>query len=88
MPISRAYSYRVVVATDRHSGEIVASLPSLNWTADFGASVEEALVNLRRLAKGFVQVLQDEGEPVPPSDPPAEGLFLTLLVRPLRTEAP
>jgi len=56
----------------------VVSLPTLNYTADFGHTVEEALERLQTLAQGFLEVLAERGEPIPPSDPPGEGLFLSL----------
>ena len=70
------YSYRVEVETDVESGEIVVSLPGLNHTADSGRSIEEALENLRELAVGFIEVLREQDEPVPPGDPPGEGFYL------------
>ena len=45
------YTYRVTFETDSTTGKIVVSLPSLNYTADFGATVEEALKNLKELAQ-------------------------------------
>lgn len=74
------YSYRVEFETDSESDEIVVSLPSLNHTADSGRSIEEALENLRKLAVGFIEVLREQGEEVPESDPPGEGFYLFLEV--------
>ena len=72
------YSYRVEIETDVETGDIVVSLPSLNYTADNGGSIEEALENLRELAVGFIEVLKEQGEVVPPSDSPGEGFYLFL----------
>lgn len=74
-------TYRVRFETDRETGAIVVSIPSLNYTADFGRTVEEALRNLQKLAAGFVQCLAQEDEPIPPSDPPGEGVFISCAIR-------
>lgn len=71
--------YRVVFETDPKTGAVTATLPSLNHTADYGASAEEALDNLRELAQGFLEVLQQSHEPLPPSDrTEAGGVYLSL----------
>ena len=70
--------YRVEFETDPDTKAIVVSLPTLNYTADFGGTVEEALERLQTLAQGFLEVLAERGEPIPPSDPPLEGLYLSL----------
>lgn len=72
------YFYRVEFETDPETKHIVVSLPTLNYTADFGGTVEEALERLQHLAQGFLDVLAEQGEPVPPSDPPGEGVYLLL----------
>ena len=73
-------TYKVEFETDRETGDIVVSIPTLNYTADFGRTVEEALRNLQRLASGFVRCLAHEGERLPPSDRPGEGVFISLRV--------
>ena len=70
--------YRVEFETDPDTKTIVVSLPTLHYTADFGDTVEEALERLQTLAQGFLEVLAERGEPIPPSDPPQEGLYLSL----------
>lgn len=62
------YVYRVEIETDKETGEIVASLPTLNYTADFGVTIEDAIKRLRKLAAGFIETLIEEGEPIPHSD--------------------
>ena len=66
------FAYRVEFETDSKTGQVTAKLPSLNHTADFGDTAEEAVANLRELATGFIQVLLEEGKAIPPSDA-AEG---------------
>lgn len=78
MNVVTVTSYKVEFETDRETGSIVVSIPSLNYTADFGRSVEKALRRLRKLAAGYLELLVEEGERVPQSDPPAAGVFLSL----------
>ena len=61
-------SYRVEFETDLKTKQVTAKLPTLNNTADFGDTAEEALANLRKLASGLIEVLLDEGKEIPPSD--------------------
>ncbi|MBI2899729.1 MAG: type II toxin-antitoxin system HicB family antitoxin [Planctomycetes bacterium] len=71
-------TYRVEFETDRESGMIVVSIPTLNFTGDFGPTVEEALRRLRKLAAGYIETLLEEREPVPASDALGSGIFITL----------
>ena len=71
------YNYRVEFETDPETKEIVVSLPNLNYTADSGETVEEALENLSKLATGFVEVLLEHGESIPPSDKLGKGMYLS-----------
>ncbi|MBI5380158.1 MAG: type II toxin-antitoxin system HicB family antitoxin [Nitrospirae bacterium] len=73
------FTYRVILETDKETGQIVASLPTLNYTADFGETVEEALARLQQLATGFLETLMETGVSIPPPDPLShEGLYLSL----------
>jgi predicted RNase H-like HicB family nuclease len=72
-------TYRVEFETDPKTKQVTAKLPNLNHTADFGDTAEQALANLRELAIGLIEVLQDEGKDVPPSDTTEQGgVFLSL----------
>lgn len=68
------YTYRVEFETDPDTKAVVVLLPTLNYTADFGGTVEEVLERLQTLVQGFLEVLAEEGESIPPGDPPLEGL--------------
>ena len=72
------YTYHVEFETDPASGNVVVTLPSLNYTSDFGSTAEEALENLKILAEGFLEILVDQGKPIPPSDPITDGIYLSL----------
>lgn len=72
-------TYRVEFDTDLTTKQVTAKLPTLNHTADFGDTAEEALTNLRELATGLIEVLLDEGKEIPPSDQTEKGgVFLSL----------
>ena len=67
--------------TDLKTKQVTAKLPTLNQTADFGDTAEQALANLRKLATGLIEVLLDEGKEVPPSDKTKKGgVFLSLSI--------
>lgn len=72
-------SYRVEFETDPKTKQVTAKLPTLNHTADFGNTAEEALANLRELATGLIEVFLEEGKEIPPSDKTEKGgVFLSL----------
>lgn len=72
-------SYRVEFETDSKTKQVTAKLPTLNYTADFGDTAEEALAYLRKLASGLIEVLLEEGKQIPPSDKTEKGgVFLSL----------
>ena len=74
-------TFRVEFETDSQTKQVTAKLPTLNHTADFGDTAEEALDNLRELAIGLIQVLLDEGKEIPPNDKTEKGgVFLSLSV--------
>jgi predicted RNase H-like HicB family nuclease len=58
-------TYRVEFETDPTTKQVTAKLPTLNHTADFGDTAEEALSNLRELATGLIEVLLDQGKEIP-----------------------
>jgi predicted RNase H-like HicB family nuclease len=65
--------------TDLTTKQVTAKLPSLNHTADFGDTAEEALANLRKVAIGLIELLLDEGREISPSDKTEKGgVFLSL----------
>ena len=74
-------TYRVEFETDLKTKQVTAKLPTLNNTADFGDTTENAVSNLRELATGLIEVLLDQGKEVPPSDTTEKGgVFLSLSV--------
>ena len=72
-------TYRVEFETDPTTKQVTAKLPTLNHTADFGDTAEEALSNLRELATGLIEVLLDQGKEISPNDTTEKGgVFLSL----------
>ncbi len=74
-------TYLVELETDVQTGQVCATLPTLNDLSDFGKTVEEALANLKQLAQFALRCRHDDGEPIPPSDPFRPGVtYLSLEV--------
>ena len=74
-------TYRLLLETDHDTGQVCATLPTLNHTSDFGETAEVALANLRFLAEGLVELLLERGDRVPASDSTDdEGVFPALRV--------
>ncbi len=75
-------TYKVPIETDKETGQICVSLPTLHNVADFGDTVEEALRNLKKLADFTMDCMQKDGESVPESDPVVDGqVYLSVAVK-------
>src|SRR4030095_10308328 len=75
-------TYRVEFETDPTTKQVTAKLPTLNHTADFGDTAEEALSNLRELATGLIEVLLDQGKEIPPNDTTEKGRLSVFVTEP------
>jgi predicted RNase H-like HicB family nuclease len=62
--------YTVIVEWDEEGGCWVGCVPALNWLADQGATQEELRERIREAATGYLELLQELGEPIPEGDPP------------------
>jgi antitoxin HicB len=58
--------YRVLLETDE-DGIFVAEVPSLPGCVSQGATRAEALANIKEAIAGYLESLDQHGEPVPPS---------------------
>lgn len=58
--------YRVLLETDE-DGVFVAEVPSLPGCVSQGATRAEALANIKEAIAGYLESLDQRGEPVPPS---------------------
>lgn len=62
--------YTVIVEWDEEGGCWVGCVPALNWLADQGTTQEELRERIREAATGYLELLQELGEPIPEGDPP------------------
>ena len=62
-----ARSYAVVLEPEPEGG-YSAHIPAFRGAHTQGETVEEALSNARDVVAGYVEVLTERGEPIPPSD--------------------
>jgi predicted RNase H-like HicB family nuclease len=58
--------YRVLLETDE-DGVFVAEVPSLPGCVSQGATRAEALANIKEAIAGYLESLDQHGEPIPPS---------------------
>ena len=79
MKASGWYEFRVKFVRDKETGQVVASIPTLD-IADYGDNPEQASQRLKRMAIFHLESLMDEGEPVPEEKPAGEGLYLRFRV--------
>jgi predicted RNase H-like HicB family nuclease len=62
-----ARSYAVVLEPELEVG-YSAHIPAFRGAHTQGETVEEALSNARDVIAGYVKILTERGEPIPPSD--------------------
>ena len=62
--MSKNRTYRIVLRKEP-IGAYTAFVPSLPGCIIFGETVEKALEMAKDAIKGYIEVLQEEGEPVP-----------------------
>lgn len=58
--------FRIIVEPDE-DGVFVAAVPSFPGCISQGATRDEALHNVREAIQGYVESLQERGDPIPPS---------------------
>ncbi len=59
---------RQVILIPDETGGFTAEVPSLPGCVSQGDTYEEAIANIREAIEGFVELLEEDGLPVPPSD--------------------
>lgn len=62
-----ARSYAVVLEPELEGG-YSAHIPAFRGAHTQGETVEEALTNARDVIAGYIEILIERGEPIPPSD--------------------
>ncbi len=58
-------SFRVVISRTEENDGYIANIPSLNTCFAFGDTVEEAMSNLHEALKGTLEVMVEDGIPIP-----------------------
>ncbi len=66
------FRYRVVVEWSDRDGAFLARVPAFAGLAAHGATEEEALREAREAALGMLEVLQEDGDPLPQEDTAAD----------------
>jgi predicted RNase H-like HicB family nuclease len=83
--MDRAYTF--VFDPDPDSGYVV-TCPALPGLVTWGATLDEARDMARDAMEGYVEVLIEDGEPVPESDSPEMAPRYDRLAQTLRDDAP
>lgn len=58
-------SFRVVIKRTNEDDGYIADIPSLNTCFAFCDTVEEAMTNLQEALEGTLEVMQEQGWPIP-----------------------
>lgn len=61
---------RQVLLIPDETGGYTVEVPSLPGCVSQGDTYEEAITNIREAIKGFIELLEEDGLPVPPEDSP------------------
>lgn len=62
--VKSSKTYRIVLRKEPE-GTYTASVPSLPGCITWGDSIDHALEMVKEAIKGYIEVLEEEGEPVP-----------------------
>jgi len=60
-------SRQVIIEPDETGGYVV-SCPSLPGCHSQGETIDEALANIREAIELYLEVLEEDGQPIPPDD--------------------
>jgi len=52
-----AFTYKIEYETDNGTGQVVATIPELNYISSFGDSFAETQVNIQEAALGYLEVM-------------------------------
>jgi len=66
---SSEYSYTIIIEPAEEGGYVV-TCPSLRGVATQGETLEEARAMAADAIQGYLECLQEDGLPIPPSDQP------------------
>jgi predicted RNase H-like HicB family nuclease len=68
--------YRVIYEFDQETGQVMATVPELNYISSFGADFAEAERNIMEAVAAYLETLLAEGQLLPRSVREREGTFL------------
>lgn len=68
--------YRVIYEFDQETGQVMATVPELDYVSSFGADFAEAEQNIMEAVAAYLETLLAEGQPLPRSGQEGEGTFL------------
>jgi antitoxin HicB len=68
-----AYTYTVLLQPEPEGGYTV-TCPTLPGLVTYGATLEEARAMAADAIRGYIECLQEDGDPIPDSDPPPAPL--------------
>jgi len=57
-------TYRVIISKDPEGGYL-ADIPTLKYCMSSGDTIEEAMENIREALEGVLEVMEEEGLPIP-----------------------
>jgi predicted RNase H-like HicB family nuclease len=57
--------YRVIYEFDKETGQVIATVPSLNYVSSFGADFAEAERNIQEAVEAYLEALVKEGQSLP-----------------------
>jgi predicted RNase H-like HicB family nuclease len=66
--LAAAYTYTVLLQPEPEGGYTV-TCPALPGLVTYGATLEEARAMAADAIRGYIECLQEDGEPIPESDP-------------------
>ena len=58
-------TFRVIITKDPDDIGYVADIQSLKYCVSYADTIDEAIVNIKETLAGVIQVMQDEGIPIP-----------------------
>jgi antitoxin HicB len=61
---------QVILTPDLEVGGYTVTVPSLPGCISEGDTYEEAIANIQDAIRGYIELLIEDGEPVPPEDEP------------------
>lgn len=64
---TKTYQFTVIFEQDE-DGVFIATVPSLQGCNSFGDTLEEAEKNIKEAIAGFLETLQEVGDPIPEPD--------------------